>query len=211
MSSMRSSALLWKCFGLLMAAFMLSPLVLVVFFSFARNPRSTLPVGGFTVSWYRVLFENPNFWAALENSLLVTLSVGVISTVVGTLAALGLARWRAGRASAALTVLTLPIMMPPLVLALALATSYSTIGLSMGLHTVISSHLVFTQPFVILIVYAQMANFDYSVVESARDLGASPVQTFFTVTLPIIHRLIPPAPCVAITITLPGAAASSTI
>ena len=202
MSSMRSSALLWKCFGLLMAAFMLSPLVLVVFFSFGRNPRSTLPVGGFTTSWYRVLFENPNFSTALENSLLVTLSVGVISTVVGTLAALGLARWRAGRASATLTVLTLPVMMPPLVLALALATSYSTVGLSMGLHTVIPSHLVFTQPFVILIVYAQMANFDYSVVESARDLGASPGQTFFTVTLPIIRPTLVGAALIAMAVSL---------
>ena len=63
----------------------------------------------------------------------------------------------------------------------------STIGLQLGLLTVIISHVLFTQPFVILIVHARMLNFDRRLVESARDLGASPLTAFFTVTLPIIR------------------------
>jgi len=192
----------WHLFGGLVMAFMLSPLVLVVFFSFGENMHSTLPVGGLTLKWYEKLFADPNFWRALENSLVVTLTVGVLSTVTGTLAALGIARWRAARAGAALTVFTLPVMMPPLVLALALATIFSTIGLRLGLHTVIPSHLVFTQPFVILIVYAQMANFDYAIVDSARDLGASPFRVFVTIILPIIGPTLVGAALIAMAVSL---------
>jgi spermidine/putrescine transport system permease protein len=154
------------------------------------------------LDWYRVLFANPEFWRAFENSLIVSLSVGAISTVTGTLAALGIARFRIGLANAALTIMTLPVMLPPLVLALALATFYSSTGLTFGLLTVIPSHLVFTQPFVVLIVYDQMANFDYAVIDSARDLGASPWRAFFTVTLPIIRPTLIGAALIAVAVSL---------
>lgn len=196
------STVLWCGIGGLVVMFMLSPLIMVVFFSFGQNPHATLPIGGFTLDWYRVLFKNPEFWRALKNSLVVTLSVGLISTIIGTLAAFGIAKFRNIVANGVITILTLPVMMPPLVLALALATSYSSIGITMGLHTVIPSHLVFTQPFVILIIYAQMANFDYAVIDSARDLGASTIKTFFTVVLPIIQPTLIGAALVAMAVSL---------
>ncbi len=202
MFSDRSSNLTWHLFAVLAMVFMLSPLVLVVFFSFGENPHSTLPVGKLTLGWYEKLFADPNFWRALRNSAVVTLSVGVLSTVIGTLAALGIARWRATNAGAALTVLTLPVMMPPLVLSLALATMFSTFGVRLGLHTVIPSHLVFTQPFVILIVYAQMANFNYAIIDSARDLGASPLRIFFSIILPIISPTLVGAALIAMAVSL---------
>src|SRR5262245_39473206 len=142
---------LWGLFGAVSMLFLLSPIVLVVMFSFGANRLATLPMGGLTFQWYGKLLADPNFWSALQHSLIVTLSVGAISTVIGTLAAMALARWRASAASIAMMTLSLPVMMPPLVLALALATSLSSLGLRFGLHTVIPSHLVFTQPFVILI------------------------------------------------------------
>jgi spermidine/putrescine transport system permease protein len=193
---------LWSSFGVLSTIFMLSPLVLVIFFSFGNNPHATLPVGGLTTGWYRVLLENADFWRALNNSLIVTLSVGALSTVIGTLAAAALARWPMRAASSAMTVLAMPVMLPPLVLALALATAYSAAGLHLSVFTVIPSHLVFTQPFVILIVYAQMANFDHSVVESARDLGASRLRAFFTVVLPVIRPTIIGAALIAMAVSL---------
>ena len=192
----------WGVFGAASVVFLLAPLVLVVFFSFGENAHATFPVGGFTVKWYEALLESPEFWAALENSAIVTLSVGALSAVIGTLAAFGFARVRARSANLAMTTLTFPIMLPPLVLALALATSYSSLGVPMGVHTVIPSHLVFTQPFVILIVYAHMANFDYAIIESARDLGASPLRIFWTVTLPIIRPTLIGATLIAMSISL---------
>ena len=198
----RSNNLFWPLFGAVSIFFMLSPLVLVVLFSFGQNAQATLPIGGLTLDWYRALFDNDNFWRGLQNSIIVTGAVGLSSTVVGTLAALGLARLRPARAGRLITVLSFPIMMPPLVLALSLVTSYAGLGIPMGLHTVIPSHLVFTQPFVILIVYAQMSNFNYAVVDSARDLGASPLRIFFTIILPIIRPTLIGATLIAMAVSL---------
>jgi len=84
----------------------------------------------------------------------------------------------------------------------ALLTFYVSIGLRLSLITVILSHLLFTQPFVVLVVYARMRNFDYRAVESARDLGASPVQAFLTVTLPIIRPTVIGAALIAVALSI---------
>jgi spermidine/putrescine transport system permease protein len=193
---------LWSVFGAASVVFLLTPLALVVFFSFGENSHATLPIGGLTVKWYGALLRSAEFWGALKNSAIVTLSVGALSGAIGTLAAFGFARLKARSANVAMITLVFPIMLPPLVLALALATSYSSLGVPMGVHTVIPSHLVFTQPFVILIVYARMANFDYAIIDSARDLGASPLRIFWTVTLPIIRPTLIGATLIAMSISL---------
>ncbi len=181
---------------------MLSPLVLVVFFSFGSNQNATFPVGALTLDWYRVLFKNPEFWVGLKNSLVITVSVGVLSTVIGTCAAMGITKLKSTKANTVISALSLPIMMPPLVLALALVSIYSGLGIRMGVHTVIMSHLVFTQPFVIVIVNAQLANFNFASVDSARDLGASPMRSFFDIVLPNIRPTIIGAALIAMAISL---------
>ena len=154
--------------------------MLVVLFSFGENEHATLPMGGVTLGWYRTLFASRDFLVALKNSAIITGSVGVASAVIGTLAALALARLPMRRAGLMIMALSLPIMMPALVLALALLSAYAALGFRLGIETVIPSQLVFTQPFVILIVYARMVSFDDAMIEGARDLGASPFRAFFT-------------------------------
>lgn len=193
---------LWAAFGVFMVGFMLSPLFLVMLFSFGNNNLASFPMKGVTLRWYETLFADDDFWQALGNSAILSSSVGVASIVVGTLAALMLARERERIATPILGLLTLPLMMPPLVLALALLTSYSALGFKLGLLTVIPGQLVFIQPFVILIVYARMASFDYAVIDSARDLGASPLRAFFTITLPIIRPTIIGAALLAMALSL---------
>jgi spermidine/putrescine transport system permease protein len=118
------------------------------------------------------------------------------------MAAFALARMRPSTAGVFLLFLTLPVMLPPLVLGVALLTYFSTVDIRLGLTTVILSHLVFTQPFVILIVQARMIGFDYNIVRSARDLGASPFKALFTVTLPIIRPTIIGAGMVAMALSV---------
>ncbi|MDE1173148.1 MAG: ABC transporter permease [Parvibaculaceae bacterium] len=192
----------WYAFGLVSVLFMISPLAIVMFFSFTGNRHATLPAGGFTFDWYRELAANPDFWPALTNSLIVVGFVGLISMVIGTLAALALVKLRPGLAGGISNLLAFPLMLPPLVLALALVTSFSWIGAPLGLWTVILSHLVFTQPFVILIVTAQMQGFDESLIECSRDLGASPWQSFSTIVLPIIRATLIGATLIAMSISL---------
>jgi spermidine/putrescine transport system permease protein len=93
-------------------------------------------------------------------------------------------------------------MLPPLVLGVALLSYYTRVGITLGLQTVIMSHLLFTLPFVVLVVYARLRNFDHRVVESARDLGASPLYAFFTVTLPIIRPTVVGAALIAMSLSL---------
>ena len=138
----------------------------------------TFPITGLTIDWFVKVFERRQFWAAFDNSLIITGTVGVVSAIIGTMAAMALARARPRAAGLSMAVLTLPVMVPPLMLGVALLTYFTSVGMKLGLQTVIMGHLVFTQPFVILIVYARMARFDYAVVNSARDLGASPIRVF---------------------------------
>ena len=196
------SKTIWGGFGVLVVIFMLSPLVLVVLFSFGENEHATLPMGGVTLGWYRTLFASRDFLVALKNSAIITGSVGVASAVIGTLAALALARLPMRRAGLMIMALSLPIMMPALVLALALLSAYAALGFRLGIETVIPSQLVFTQPFVILIVYARMVSFDDAMIEGARDLGASPFRAFFTVTLPIVRPTIIGAALIAMALSL---------
>jgi spermidine/putrescine transport system permease protein len=93
------------------------------------------------------------------------------------------------------------MMLPPLVLAVSLATFYVSLGMQLNLFTVTASHILLTQPFVILVVYAQLRDFDIRILESARDLGASPLKAFATVTLPIIAPTVLGAALLAVAIS----------
>jgi len=88
------------------------------------------------------------------------------------------------------------------VLGLALLSGYSALDWGLGLLTVVPAQVVFVQPFVLLVIYARMARFDYAVIDSARDLGASPLQVFFTVTLPIISPTVIGAALIAMALSL---------
>jgi spermidine/putrescine transport system permease protein len=197
------SSLLWRLFTLAVVAFLATPILLVVLFSFNRSALTSLPLTGLTLDWYRRLFANDSFWPALENSLIVGFSVALISVVSGTLAALALARMRRRHASVAMNLLSVPMMMPALIIGIALLSYFvRLLDLPLSLGTVILGHLLIAQPFVILIVYARLATFDWAMVESARDLGASPLAAFRTITLPVIQPTIVGAGLIALSISL---------
>jgi spermidine/putrescine transport system permease protein len=192
----------WGIAGALFVVFLLAPLGLVILFSFTDRTISAFPINSLSLQWWRTMLANPQFLPALQNSMVIGAAVGCISAVIGTMAAMGFARLPARRANLAIAVLCLPLMLPPLVLAVSLLSFYFAIGLKLSLGTVILSHLLFTQPFVVIVVYARMLSFDWRVVESARDLGASPVRAFLTVTLPIIQPTVIGAALIAVALSI---------
>ena len=193
----------WRAFALLLAVFMGAPLVLVVLFSFNQSALTSLPLTGFTLDWYRKLFSLGAFWPALWNSLIVASVVAILSVAIGTMAALILARMAPPRAEALIAIVSVPMMLPALIIGVAMMSYFvRLIDLPLGLPTVILGHLVMAQPFVILIVFSRLATFDWAVVDSARDLGASPLRAFLTVTLPIIAPTIIGAALIALSISL---------
>lgn len=189
-------------FGLAIVAFMLAPLVLVVLFSFGESAIMAFPIEGLTLDWYRALLSRDDFRGALVNSLVVTGSVGLGATAAGTLAAIAIARMRPAWSAAAFFLFGLPMMMPPLVLALAILSLFAVLGVKLSLVTVILAHLTFTIPFVILIVAARLRDFNPAMVDSARDLGAGPWTVFRTVTFPIIRPTLFGAALIAMSLSL---------
>ncbi|WP_119274633.1 ABC transporter permease [Taklimakanibacter deserti] len=193
----------WRLFIFLVIAFLVTPLILVILFSFNSSALTSLPLTGFTFDWYRRLFANESFWPALTNSLIIGFTVAVLSVVVGTLAALALVRFKPKGADRLMALLSAPMMMPALIIGIALLVFFKRLlDVPLGLPTVILGHLVIIQPFVIAILHARLATFDWSLVESARDLGASPLRAFATITLPIIQPTIVGAALIALSISL---------
>jgi spermidine/putrescine transport system permease protein len=200
---MRFSSLVWALVLGLFVLFMLGPLVLVVLFSFNSSALVSLPLAGFTLDWYRRLAGTPEFWGALQNSLAIAVPVAVLSTVTGTLAAMALSQWRSRLGMPLLTALSVPVMIPPLVVAIGLVVLLVRwLQMPLGLPAVIGGHVLLTQPFVALIIAARMATFDHTCLEAARDLGASPWQAFRKVTLPQISAAIVGAALIAFALSL---------
>ena len=142
-TSMRAlSTWFWRSFGLFVLVFMLSPLLLVVLFAFANSSVTNFPMEGVSFVWFEQLASEPEFWGAFQNSMIVAVSVGFISTVVGTMAAMALSRMRERIAAPAMMALAAPVMVPPLMVGLALLVFYVQIGLTLSVLTVILSHLV---------------------------------------------------------------------
>jgi spermidine/putrescine transport system permease protein len=189
-------------FATLVVLFLLSPLALVVLFSFGRNELTAFPMGDFTLRWYEALLDWDSFHSAFRASVIVSGMVGAISTVVGTLAALGLMKLKARWSGMVIGTLSLPLMLPPLVIGLALLSSFSWIGLKLGLWSVILAHLVFTQPFVVAVVHARLLGFDPAAIEAARDCGASPWRAFRTVVLPVISPSVIGGALIAMALSL---------
>jgi spermidine/putrescine transport system permease protein len=198
-----ASRYVWPIVMGLLSVFLLGPLVLVVIFSFSSNELISFPMGAITLKWYWDIAANPDFRAALLNSLAIALPVALISTVTGTLAAYCFAEWRRPFGLPALAVLGLPTLLPPLVIAISLVVLYVRwLGVPLGKPAVISGHVLVTQPLVATVVAARMASFDFTVLDAARDLGATRSQTFFRVTLPQIRAAIIGAALIAFALSL---------
>ena len=180
---MRRSPLLWVA-SLGVYAFLYIPLAIVVIFSFNDSKLNAEWVG-FTLDWYRKLAGNDEMLHAAGNSLLIALLSSALATALGTMAGIAMHRFR----SRLLPFMTLtPVAMPEILLGVSLLIFFITVfgEESLSLLTVIIAHTTFCIGFVAIIVRARLAGMDESIFEAARDLGATPWQTFRLVTLPLI-------------------------
>ena len=163
--------------------FLYAPILVLMGLSFNKGGMPTAWTG-FSTDWYGKLIDSPEITSAALNTLVVAAVSTVIATALGTALALGVSRRRASSALDAL--LFAPMIIPDIVLAIALLSFYSLLGFTLGLHSIILSHVVFNIAFVCAIVRTRLRHFDYSVVEASIDLGGSEFTTFRRVTLPMI-------------------------
>ncbi|OWV98895.1 ABC transporter permease [Rhizobium sp. R693] len=170
--------------------FLFAPIAIIVLFSFHSSPALTFPVEGLSLRWYAQLFDKPEFVTSLWNSLKVGFYTAIATTVLGTLAALALIRLK-GKYKQTFELLNFaPIGLPGLFLGIALVTLFAAINLPRSLVTVTIAHVLFTLPFFVETMRSRINYFDHSLEEAARDLGASQIQTFRLVTIPILAPTI---------------------
>ena len=198
--------------AVLLFGFLYLPVVILIIFSF-NNTRSVAVFTGFSTEWYTSLAANDELLDAARNSLLVGLITTIAATIIGTLTALAMDRYRFKLRTAFDANLYLPIVIPEIVLGIALLLFFNQalfpflnnvfgIRASTGLHTITISHIAFDIPFVYVIVRARLADFDKTLEEAAADLGADEWQTFQRVTLPLLMPGIIGGALMAFTLSL---------
>ena len=176
------------CFILLYA-----PIVILIFFSF-NSLESTGVFGGFSLKWYESIINNETAKGALVNSLIIAVTSSLVSTVIGTLAALGISRLK-NRIfkSTVMTVTNIPMVNPEIVTAVSMAflfmATLATFGFiknddTMDMIALLIAHITFCLPYVILSVLPKIRQMDKSQTEAALDLGCKPLKAFFKVELP---------------------------
>lgn len=175
-----------KTLAFLFLAFLYLPIGVLVAYSFNAG-KIVMVWTGFSLDWYAKVFANTDIRSAALNSLIVAVTATVIATVIATLAALSLARGGDFRGKAAtMGLISLPLMVPEIVTAVALLVFFSSAGISLGLGNVIIAHVTFCIPFAFMPIRARLEGMDTSLEQASRDLYASDWETFRLVTLPLL-------------------------
>lgn len=171
----------------LVSFWLVVPTLIVIPLSFTDKASLAFPPTGWSFRWYESFFTNERWLSALGNSLLLGVLVAIFATVLGLLAAMGLRALANKRLAGALTAgLLAPIVVPGVVLAIGIYAVFLQAGLVGTLAGFLFAHTVLALPFTVIAITAGFAGFDDRLELAARSLGATPVSTFFKVTLPNI-------------------------
>jgi spermidine/putrescine transport system permease protein len=172
-------------FAGLVYLFLYAPIFVLMFFSF-NSARSTQVWEGFSLRWYAELFRDQSVLDAFYTSMVVGVTATAISTVIGTLAALALARHSFRGKTLADSTIYAATVMPEIVVGVSLLAFFVAVQFQLGITTIIIAHVAFCISFVTIVVRARLSGMDRSLEEAAMDLGADPPTTFMKVTLPLI-------------------------
>jgi putrescine transport system permease protein len=183
-------------------AFLYIPILLLVIYSFNDSKLVTV-WGGWSTRWYSGLLENEGLMNAAWVTIRVAILSATIATILGTLAAIVLVRMGRFRGRTLFSgMIFAPLVMPEVITGLSLLLLFVAIGFDRGFWTVTIAHVTFSMCYAAVVVQARLFDFDKSVEEAAMDLGASPVGTFFQVTLPIIAPSVISAWLLSFTLSL---------
>ena len=179
-----------KIYSALIFIFLFAPIIVLLVFSFNAS-KSLSVMSGFSLQWYRELFNDRNTLEAVRNTVILALSATAISTVMGTAAALGIDRLRSRWYRRVMnTVTDIPMTNPDIITGISLMLMFVFVGrlfgaaTSLSFWTMLIAHVTFCLPYVILQVLPKLQQMDKSLPEAAMDLGCTPIRAFFKVELP---------------------------
>lgn len=184
---------------LLTLIFLYAPLIVVAVASFNASKLGN-QWQGFSLIWYEKLFQDAKIWEALSNTLIIAIVATLISTVLGTLAALVLYRSKNKLKPIYTTLVYTPLVVPDILMGIGLlllfvmfislfgdvVTTLTGLDVGLGFTTIVIAHVTFCLSYVTMVVLGRLQEFDKSMLEAAQDLGASGLYTFLNVTLPAI-------------------------
>lgn len=179
-----------RVWTLLVYIFMFLPVGVVVLLSFNASQFGSFPMTGFSIRWFIELAQNDAIVAAFRTSMVLGALTAVTSTTLGVLASLALVRYKVPGSNLISTLLIAPILVPEVVLAVALLLFLNLLSINKSFLLLLLGHVIFTLPFVILVVQARLVGIRRDIEEAAMSLGASPMETFFQVTLPLLAPAI---------------------
>ena len=194
-------ALFPRVFLVLTLFFIYLPLIILMVNSFNSSRFSTV-WGGFSFKWYIKLFQDRNIRRALLNTVIVAASSVAVSTVLGTIAGIVLVKFRSAFQKFHRTLITLPLIVPDILMGISLLLFFIAAGFRLGLLTIIIGHITFSISYVAATVQARFQDFDFSVVEAAQDLGADNFKVFYKIYLPLLSPGIISGAMLALTLSL---------
>jgi putative spermidine/putrescine transport system permease protein len=177
-------ALRIACIGVL--GFLLLPILVIIPLSFSDSSFLVYPIPAWSLKWYHNLFSSAEWGRAAKNSFIVAPLATLIATVLGTMAAVGLSRTQFAFKGVLMSVLIAPMVVPIVVVGVGTYLFFANIGLGDTYTALILVHAALGAPFVLTTVLATLQGFNHNLVRASLGLGASPLETFFRVTLPVI-------------------------
>ncbi len=181
----------WGRYGFLVLCtlifiFLLAPIVAVAPLALNDDPYLSFPIRGYSLRWFVEVFTDPTWTLAIRNSLLIGGLATLLSTTLGTLAALGLSHSNLPGRRLIMALLISPMIVPVIILAVGAYFFYSTLGIANSIAGIVLAHAALGLPFVVITVTATLSGFDHGLTRAARSLGASPFTAFRRVMLPIV-------------------------
>ncbi len=173
--------------------FLITPILVVIPLSFNAVPFFTFTEGmlrldpeAYSLRWYKDFINNPQWIHSLQNSFIIAIFSTILSTILGTLAALGLSKPYTPYKAAIMGILISPMIVPLIISATGMFFFYTSVGLAQTHLGIILAHTALGTPFVVITVTATLVGFDQSLVRAAQSLGANPTTVFFKVIMPLI-------------------------
>lgn len=174
-----------RIYTFLLLLFLYAPIIVLIIFSF-NDSKSRGVWSGFTFKWYLELFNNQGIMKALYYTLVIAILSSIISTIIGTFAAIGISNIRGFNKKLILNLNYLPVLNPDIVTAVSLMALFRFMRLEFGFITMLLSHITFSIPYVILSVLPKLKQMNRHLAEAAMDLGATPFYALRKVVIPEI-------------------------
>ena len=181
-----------RIYTFLIFLFLYAPILVLIVFSFNDTDTASRTVfSGFSLKWYQKLFEDRLILEALRNTLVIAVAAAAVSTVLGTVAAIGINSMKRLPKRVMMNITNFPMVNPEIVTGVSLMLLFVAAvslfgGRSLGMLSIIAAHITFCLPYVILSVMPKLRQMDPALYEAAQDLGCPPVKAFFKVVLPEI-------------------------